>query len=233
MLLCKTVPVVLVQTIAYVIANIKTISSKATCNKEAKKSHHKKDLQRLIKVNFNQPAKAARRKLRRTEKAARLFPRPVNFLRPAVQCETIRYNSRLRLGRGFTLEELRAAGIHRREAPTIGIAVDHRRRNHSEESLRRNVQRLKEYKSKLVLFPRNAKKVKPTDPKLEDLHKIGQIKGDVLPLVAAKPHLEHMKVSDIDPKQTAFSLLRAARAVAATVGARKKHAEKKAAEAAK
>jgi len=196
-------------------------------------THHKKDLNKLIKVNFNQPAKAAKRRLHRLHKAERLFPRPVNFLRPTVHCETIRYNSRLRLGRGFTLDELRAAGIHKDEAPTIGIAVDYRRRNHSEESLRRNVQRLKEYKSKLVLFPRSAKKVKPTDPKIEDLHKIGQIKGVVLPIVASKPRLEHMKVSDIDTKQSAFSLLRAARAVAATVGARKKHAEKKAAEVAK
>ncbi len=43
-------------------------------------------------------------------------------------------------------------------ARTIGIAVDHRRRNKSLESLQANVQRLKTYKSKLILFPRNPSK---------------------------------------------------------------------------
>lgn len=35
----------------------------------------------------------------------------------------------------------------------MGIAVDHRRRNPSEEGLELNVQRLKEYKAKLIVFP--------------------------------------------------------------------------------
>ena len=43
-------------------------------------------------------------------------------------------------------------------ARTIGIAVDHRRRNKSVESLQTNVQRLKEYRSKLILFPVHANK---------------------------------------------------------------------------
>lgn len=46
-----------------------------------------------------------------------------------------------------------AAGINKGFARTIGIAVDHRRRNKSVESLQANVQRLKEYRSKLILFP--------------------------------------------------------------------------------
>ena len=49
---------------------------------------------------------------------------------------------------------LQAAGIGKHVARTIGIAVDHRRRNKSVESLQLNTQRLKEYKSKLILFPR-------------------------------------------------------------------------------
>ena len=43
-------------------------------------------------------------------------------------------------------------------ARTIGIAVDHRRRNKSLESSQANVQRLKLYKSKLILFPRHPSK---------------------------------------------------------------------------
>ena len=33
-----------------------------------------------------------------------------------------------RAGRGFTLEEVKAAGLSKKFARTIGIAVDHRRR---------------------------------------------------------------------------------------------------------
>ncbi|GMP25175.1 hypothetical protein CsSME_00002165 [Camellia sinensis var. sinensis] len=53
-----------------------------------------------------------------------------------------------------------AAGIPKKLAPTIGIAVDHRRRNRSLEGLQTNVQRLKTYKAKLVVFPRRARKFK-------------------------------------------------------------------------
>lgn len=55
------------------------------------------------------------------------------------------------------------AGIPRKVAPTIGISVDHRRKNRSQESLQANVQRLKEYKSKLIIFPRKASKPKQGD----------------------------------------------------------------------
>lgn len=82
---------------------------------------------------------AGRKKSRRNArelKAKKTFPRPVaGSLRPLVHPPTQRYNFKTRLGRGFTLEELKAAGIPKKLAPTIGIAVDHRRRNRSEESL--------------------------------------------------------------------------------------------------
>lgn len=53
-----------------------------------------------------------------------------------------------------------AAGIPKKLASTIGISVDHRRRNRSLEGLQANVQRLKTYKAKLVVFPRRARKFK-------------------------------------------------------------------------
>lgn len=56
-----------------------------------------------------------------------------------------------------------AAGIHKKTARTIGIAVDPRRRNRSTESLQANVQRLKEYRSKLILFPRKTSAPKKGD----------------------------------------------------------------------
>ena len=41
-------------------------------------------------------------------------------------------------------------------ARSVGIAVDHRRRNKSTESLELNKKRLQAYLSKLVLFPKKA-----------------------------------------------------------------------------
>ena len=48
--------------------------------------------------------------------------------------QTRRYNMKNRAGRGFSLDEIRGAGLQPRYARTIGIAVDHRRRNISTEA---------------------------------------------------------------------------------------------------
>lgn len=114
-----------------------------------------KDWQRYIKCHFDQPLAKKHRATRRRQKAATKAPRPLNKLRPVVNCPTQRYNMRLRAGRGFSLLELRKAGIvgGAKYARTIGIAVDARRSNKSQESLNRNVQRLRRYMSSLVLFP--------------------------------------------------------------------------------
>jgi large subunit ribosomal protein L13e len=53
--------------------------------------------------------------------------------------------------------------LYKKHAKTIGIAVDHRRRNKSVESLQVNAQRLKLYKSKLILLPRKLSKPKKGD----------------------------------------------------------------------
>lgn len=48
-----------------------------------------------------------RRKARQA-KARRIAPRPIaGPLRPQVRCPTIRYHTKVRAGRGFTLEELK------------------------------------------------------------------------------------------------------------------------------
>merc|ERR1711976_370461 len=115
--------------------------------------HLHKDYQRWIKTHFDQPLKKKRRNKLRRLKAATKAPRPLQKLRPIVTCPTQRYNMRIRAGRGFSLLELKGAGLTTRYARTIGIAVDERRRNRSQEGLSRNVQRLKKYLSQLVLFP--------------------------------------------------------------------------------
>lgn len=98
-------------------------------------NHFRKHWQRRIKTWFNQPARKTRRAQSRVTKLKAVAPRPIGLLRPAVQCPSIRYNSKVRLGRGFTLEELKSAGIPVNEAKQFGIAVDYRRTNRSVESI--------------------------------------------------------------------------------------------------
>merc|ERR1711862_224046 len=118
-----------------------------------------------------------RRRQNRIQKAARLAPRPIGKLRPVVACPTYKYNLKQRTGRGFTLEEIKAAGLSKKYARTVGIAVDHRRRNKSVESLQLNTQRLKEFKSKMILFPINAKKPRKGDATAEEMSKAVQLAG--------------------------------------------------------
>merc|ERR1712024_83211 len=132
-------------------------------------AHFHKDWQRWVRTWFNQPARKIRRRDNRQKKAMKIAPRPLGgALRPVVRCQTFKYNMRVRSGRGFTLDELKAAGFNPREAMTIGIAIDYRRRNRSVESLQTNVQRLKEYRSKLILFPKKADKPRKGDATAEE-----------------------------------------------------------------
>eukprot|EP00759_Apiculatamorpha_spiralis_P048639 PhF_6_TR44022/c0_g1_i1/m.67222/K02873/RP-L13e, RPL13; large subunit ribosomal protein L13e len=121
-----------------------------------------------VKTYLGQAKAAQSRRRVRQQKALRVFPRPASgALRPVSRCETIRYNMKTRLGRGFTADELRAVGLSASYARTIGISVDNRRVNKSEESLNGNVQRLKQYLGKLVVFPLKARKAPKSTAKKE------------------------------------------------------------------
>jgi len=195
-------------------------------------NHFRKDWQTRVKTWFNQPARKQRRRQARIAKASRIFPRPVaGPLRPVVHPQGIRYNFKVRLGRGFTLDELKEAGVNRQQALSIGIAVDHRRKNHSERSLRANVQRLKEYKSKLVLFPRNNKKPKAGEATPEQQSKVEQQTGVLIPIRQATNSVETVSVKDLDPKSSAVTTLRVARTDARMIGIREVRKKKKAEEA--
>jgi len=71
-----------------------------------------------------------------------------------VRCQTIRYNHRPRIGKGFTLAEIKSVGLGVQFAKSIGITVDHRRKNRSQEGFDANKARLTNYLSKLVLYPK-------------------------------------------------------------------------------
>merc|ERR1712189_105194 len=133
-----------------------SIAIKMKHNNVLPNAHFKKDWQNRVKTWFNQPGRKKSRRVARQKKALAIAPRPVaGSLRPVVRCPTYKYNTKVRMGCGFTLEELKAAGIPANKARTIGICVDHRRKNKCTKSLQANVQRLKEYQSKLIVFPRN------------------------------------------------------------------------------
>jgi large subunit ribosomal protein L13e len=130
---------------------------------------------------------------------------------------------------------LQAAGIPRLYAPTVGIAVDHRRQNLSEESLAANVERLKEYMSRLIVFPRKSNKPKKGDATAEDIKSAKTVSkiGTLVPKAAG-----FSEVAKADAPKTveggAYRKLRVARSDFRQQGAREKRAKDKAeAEAAK
>mmetsp|Transcript_1681 Transcript_1681/g.3962 ORF Transcript_1681/g.3962 Transcript_1681/m.3962 type:complete len:215 (+) Transcript_1681:124-768(+) len=169
--------------------------------------------QSRVRVNLNQPAQKLRRRLARKAKAEKVAPRPVNLLRPAVHCPTQRYNMKLRAGRGFTLAELKEAGISRKQALSIGIAVDTRRRNKSVESLQLNAQRLKEYKARLIVFPRKSGKVKKGDSSVEETKNATQYLGEVLPIAQPEKKQEFVEITDEMKNHSAVKQLKMAIAV--------------------
>ena len=89
---------------------------------------------------------------------------------------------KVRAGRGCSLEELSVAGIHMKVARTFGISADPWRLNKCMESLQANVQWLKEYSSKLILFPRKPSAPKKGDSSAEDLKLAIQLTGPVMPI---------------------------------------------------
>jgi len=186
--------------------------------------HFHKQWQRRVKTFFNQPGAKKRRRLARIERAQKIGPRPsAGLLRPVVRCSTQKYNTRVRAGRGFTLAELKAAGINKREARGIGIAVDYRRVNRSVESLQANVERLQHHKAHLVLFPRRAGKPKKGDSSAEDIASATQFTGVLQPIAQAPADVaERVEISADLMEFNAFQKLRAERTSARYIGKKTK-----------
>ena len=117
--------------------------------------HLGKDWQEKVKTWFNQPGRKHRRQLNRIKKAKAVAPNPTHKLKPIVRGQTNKYNNKIRLGRGFTKEELKKAGIlSLHYARSIGIAIDLRRKDTANETMTANVNRIKEYLAKMILYPR-------------------------------------------------------------------------------
>jgi len=185
--------------------------------------HFHKDWQRFVKTWFKQPARKFRRKQNRLKKSRAIAPRPAaGALRPVVRCPTVRYHTKTRVGRGFSLSELKSVGLNAAFARSIGIAVDYRRRNKSVESRLVNSQRLKEYQSKLILFPLNKKKLRAGEADEEKLKLAAQLTGEVLPIRKSTTKVKARVPSEEEKKFSPFITLRQARADAKLVGIRAK-----------
>lgn len=153
-----------------------------------------------VKLALNQASRKKSRRLARAKRAAALAPAPLQKLRPIVHCPTQKYSAKTRMGKGFTLEELKTAGLNPKYAMTIGIAVDYRRSNKSQESLDLNVARLTSYKANLVIFKKG-----------DDASGATQLKGTIQPIDHSKPPLEMQAVTDEMKNFKAFTAIRVAR----------------------
>merc|ERR1712094_154168 len=190
--------------------------------------------QRYVKTWFNQPAKKAARRTAREKKAQQISPRPLaGAVRPIVHGTTVKYASKIRAGRGFSLAEIKAAEIGKLEARSLGISVD-RRRNRSVEGLQANVQRLKEYKANLVVFPRRAKKLKNgwvKDSAADTIVEQSLARKTMAP-VAAPVEQEARKITAEEKNANVRRTLKAAWNDARLVGFREKRAKERAEKAA-
>uniref|UniRef100_A0AC34FFV3 60S ribosomal protein L13 n=1 Tax=Panagrolaimus sp. ES5 TaxID=591445 RepID=A0AC34FFV3_9BILA len=176
-------------------------------------NHFHKHWQRRIRTWFNQAARKYRRRQNRVTKAKAVAPRPAGgLLRPAVRCASNKYNTRVRLGRGFTLQELKAAGVSVVDARAFGVAVDFRRTNLSVESLQQNVRRLKEYRSRLIVFPKKAGKARKGDATEEEVKLATQLRGTILPLHPVQKREKAQPITEALQKFEVFRHLRRLRA---------------------
>merc|ERR1712010_13150 len=189
--------------------------------------------QRYVKTWFNQPARKKARRTARDKKAAAVAPRPVaGSVRPLVHGATLKYNSKVRTGRGFSLAEIKDAGLGKLEAQSLGVSVDPRRRNRSVQGKAANVQRLREYKANLVVFPRNGKKLKKgwkADSAKEETTTATQLKTQFTMRNPIATHtVETRKITQEEKDATTTRTLKAAWNDARLVGFREKRTKERA-----
>jgi large subunit ribosomal protein L13e len=196
-------------------------------NNAIPRAHFRKEWEQRVRTWFNQPARKERRRKARAAKAAAIFPRPVGKLAPLVQAPTKKYNSKTRLGRGFTVEEIKGAGLLVPFARSVGIKVDIRRKNRSEEGLQRNVARLRDYIGKLVLFPRKADKPKKGDSTAEQVAAVQQpgkrFTGDINRIAKVASPIVFRAVTEAEKHASAFQRLRRERSWPKVLGALPKY----------
>nr|XP_060615659.1 large ribosomal subunit protein eL13-like [Anolis sagrei ordinatus] len=128
------------------------------------------------------------------------------------KCPTIRYHTKVWASRGFNLDELWMAGINKKFAWMVGIAVDPRCQNRSTETLQTNIQRLKEYCFKLILFPRKPSAPKKGDSPAEEFKMATQLSRPVMPIKNVHKKEKARIITKEEKNFKAFASLHMARA---------------------
>ena len=103
-------------------------------NNSISNGHFRKHWQKYVKTDFNKFSKTIkRRNLRKIKyKNLKIFNfSPRNVLKPIIHNPTKKYNLKIRLGRGFSFSELHNSKIPRKQATSIGISIDKRRRGNN------------------------------------------------------------------------------------------------------
>ena len=161
--------------------------------------HLKFDWADKVKTWYNQPGRKKRRRALRKIKARLVAPNPTHKLRPVVRGQTNKYNTKIKLGRGFTEKELKEAGIKGLAyARSLGIAVDLRRKDTSKETLDLNAGRIKEYLSRMILFPRK-------EGKTEKKPQVPEATGDKLKSAEATVQNTLKGVIELPKKEIGYS----------------------------
>lgn len=111
-------------------------------------------------------------------------------LRLIVHLPTRQYNTPMRLGRSFSLEVLAAVSFFPPFEPSICTSVDIRCKNPSVVAMQVNVQRLKEYRAKLLPFPQNPAKLPCGKMNNEQLVRKEQLTETLVPVVGATSTVE-------------------------------------------
>ncbi|XP_040264884.1 60S ribosomal protein L13-like [Bufo bufo] len=93
------------------------------------------------------------------------------------------------------------------------------------ESLQANVQRLKEYRSKLIIFPRKPSAPKKGDGSAEELKMATQLKGTVMPIRSVYKKEKPRIITEEEKNFKAFASLCMARANARLFSIRAKRAK--------
>jgi len=115
------------------------------------KAHFKKHWQKYVKTDFNKAMKKKKRRNLRSNKLNNFEVNKLarnNILKPVVHNPTKMYNLKIRLGRGFSIDELEGSNISKNIASALGVSVDKRRRGYSLKKIS-NIKRLNDYFEKI------------------------------------------------------------------------------------
>jgi large subunit ribosomal protein L13e len=93
--------------------------------------HFRKHWQKYVKTDFDKPLNKIKRRNKRKSKLTNINRYnfcPKNILRPVITNQTKMYNLKVRLGGGFSNNEINKSNVSHKIASSIGISVDKRRR---------------------------------------------------------------------------------------------------------